>query len=246
MITGQKMAIVLFVVGTVRAAGADEHKKAAEVDLTDPPPGSCSSIQPGVKICSTLAGQGAFDVLTFPPAVIYVTFEDNVKQMLPPDPGYYQTAYRDNVDTIVPLRPNLPERAPTVIETEGVKVTLNLRPGSLAKADTQITVKDPARGVRDAEVDRRVVEKLAPREKELADKERHLEERSAERMELILLDELAQGLDVRGPVGKGIARNDAFIVIRAKEVVRVGSRRYLLMTVENRSAELFDVKGVKV
>ena len=211
-----------------------------------PLPGACAELQPGVKVCATVARQGSFDVTTSPPAAVYVTFEDTIKTVLPPDPAFYRVAFRDNAVTIVPLKKDLPARATTVIETDGVKVTLHLRPGLLAKADTQVSITDPARGAREAEIERRVSARVAPKEKALADAERRLEDRAAVRADAILLEELLEEGEMHEPGGKSIARNDANIVLRALRVAHVGKRRVVVLSVENLSAEPFAPKGLRL
>src|SRR5262249_39327136 len=115
-------------------------------------------------------------------------------------------------------------------------VTVNLRRGSRSKVDTQIWIKDPRRGQRDAAV-----------EKAVADAERKLEQRASERADALILGELLErGADIREPKGKLIARNDEAIVLRAKALAGIGKRKYLLFSVENRSGELFEVRSIRV
>lgn len=227
-------------------AGPVPAEPAAPPPPTEPAPGACSYLQPGVKICSTLQGQGSFDVITYPPAVVFVRLEEPVTSFVAPPDVYFQAAYQGNTVTIAPLRQDLPERIPTIISTASLNITLNLRPGSLAKADTQVTIRDPRRASRDAEIDRQVQERLAPLEKKLADERRTLEERARARAADIVLSELArEGLAVR-QLEVGPARNSQLIVIRARQLVRVGGRRYVLFSVENLSRNPYQVRNVRL
>jgi hypothetical protein len=63
---------------------------------------------------------------------------------------------------------------------------------------------------------------------------------------MLLLDEIAtSGAEVRGPGGKAVARNDRNIVLRAKNVIRVGSRSFVVVTIENLSKDTFDVTELR-
>jgi len=173
---------------------------------------------------------------------------DPLSLVSPPPFPYFRAALRDNTVTIEPRQKSFPDPTPVVITAGGTVVTLKLHPATGAsKVDTQVIVKDPGRRVRDSEIDQRVAEKLAPKLKELAERERQLEARSKDRAEGILLEELARsGADARDAGDSVAARNDAFIVLRVRGRVRVGDRRYVLVAVENRSNEPFELKRVKV
>src|SRR5579871_6489413 len=83
--------------GAARArATTDRHESLLSSDQA-PAPGTCAYLQPGVKVCSALAdGQGAFDVYTSLPAVLYVRTEDPIVRFVPPDPRYFQADLREN------------------------------------------------------------------------------------------------------------------------------------------------------
>lgn len=214
----------------------------------DPPAGQCAEIQDGLKVCSTMDGRGSFDVVTIPPALVLVSFEDAVTWVNPPPTQYFRADIRNNTVTIEPRQRSFPDPTPIVITAGGTVVTLKLRPATGAgKVDTQVIIKDPGRRVRDSEIDQRVSEKLAPKLKALAERERQLEARAKERAESILLEELARsGADARDSGDPGAARNDAFIVLRVRGRVRVGDRRYVLVALENRSTQPFDLKRVRL
>jgi hypothetical protein len=213
-----------------------------------PAPGECAEIQDGLKVCSTIDGRGSFDVVTIPPALVLVSFEDPVTWVNPPPKQYFRADLRENTVTIEPRQKSFPDPTPVVITAGGTVVTLKLHPATGAsKVDTQVIVKDPGRRVRDSEIDQRVAERLAPKLKELAERERQLETRAKDRAEGILLEELARsGADAHDPGDSAAARNDAFIVLRVRGRVRVGDRRYLLVALDNRSNEPFELKRVKV
>src|SRR5262249_19220882 len=115
----------------------------------------------------------------------------------------------------------------------------NLRPGSPEKADTQVTIRDPNRAEHESEIKRAV-----------AEAEKRLEPKAQERVEAILLGELAQGgPEGKRPRGTAHARNahpDGLVVVHVKDVVRVGYRRFLVFSVQNTGSENFDVRGVRL
>jgi hypothetical protein len=216
----------------VLIASAALAEKAAP-QLEPPKAGTCAYVQPGVKICSALPdGQGAFDVYTFMPAFLYVRTEDPIINVIPPDPHFFQAERKENTVVIIPTRDRVPDRTPAVITTKTLTITLNVRPGSRQKADTQVTVVDPLR-------DRHAAE--------LAQATAKLEPQLAEKFQLAQLDELArEGVDLLRVRGKTIDRNSECIVIRAIRAARVGAHRYLFFSVENLSAEPFQVKAVRI
>ncbi len=213
-------------------------------------PGACSYVQRGLKVCSTADGQGVFDVATRSPAIVVVTFEDEITGITNPPKAYYHAEYviGSNVATIRPAETELPATTPIVITTKTVQVTLNLRRAPDAEhVDTQLTVKSPERVADDARIERRVTELLRVREQALADQEDAFEKRSSERASAQLLEDLAaKGAEIRAPGGDGAARNAAHIVLRAKHVVRMGGRRYVVLTLENLDAKTFDIDSVHV
>lgn len=219
---------------------------AAAQKSPEPEPGQCVTLQPGVKSCATLEGTGNFEVKTYPPAIVSVQFEDPIEVWTPPPERIFQGVRSGNTVTISPLTEKLPARTVVIITTRRVKVTLNLVPGSLKDADTQIAVKDPLRNSRDAALEREVAAKMAPLLKDLEEKTRNLEQHAEERASEMVLDDLAKGgVALSGPLGKP-ARNAELIVIRAKHLLRVGERRYLLFSVENLSGHDYEVRAVRV
>ena len=196
-----------------------------------PDPGECVYSQPGVKLCTALLdGQGAFDVFTSTPAFLYVRTEEPVVNVIPPDPHYFQTDRRENTVVIVPTRDKLPERTPAVITTKSLTITLNVRPGSHEGADTQLTVLDPMRNRRNAQ---------------LAEAVAALEPKLVEKIHAETVDELARGgAELRSVRGKTIGRNAELIVLRATQVLTAGAHRYLFFSLQNRSADPFQVKAV--
>lgn len=198
-----------------------------------PEPGACTYSQPGVKVCSALFdGQGAFDVLTFTPAFLYVRTEEPIVNVIPPDPHFFQTDRRENTVVIVPTRDKLPERTPAVITTKSLVITLNVRPGSREKVDTQLTVLDPMRNRRNAQV----AEAVAALEPKLLEKKHAAE-----------LEDLARaGAELKPVRGETVGRNAELIVLRAIDVLRAGSHRFLFFSLQNRSADPFQLRAVRV
>lgn len=251
------IAVLLLVPGPVLARAKRRTAPQATAPLPtqtpgpandDPPPGECAEIQDGLKVCATIDGRGSFDVVTIPPALVLVSFEDEVTWVNPPPTQYFRADIRNNTVTIEPRQSSFPDPTPVVITAGDTVVTLKLHPAAGAgKVDTQVIVKDPGRRMRDSEIDRRVAEKLAPMREQLAERERHLEMKAKERAEGILLEELAQsGVDARDAGGQGAARSDAFVVLRVRARVRVGERRYLLVSLENRSNRPFDLRRARL
>jgi len=234
------LALVTLMSGSAIAHAASRRAKPpADLSAVHKPPaaGACGYVQPGVKVCSTLPdGQGAFDVFSFMPAVLYVRTEEPIVRFVPPDPRYFQSDQRENTVVIIPTKDHLPERTPAILSTRSLTITLNVRRGSPKSADTQLTILDPSRSRRSADV------ALA-----VSESEQRLEPRITDRVRSVDLVGLADsGADVRAARGKTIARNAALIVLRAKDVVRIGSRRFLLFSVQNRSGDPFQLSAVQL
>jgi hypothetical protein len=212
--------------------------------LPQPDPGKCVTIQPGVKHCATLQGQGSFDVVTYPPAAVVIRLEEDIVKSTPPPPALFQFEVSKNTATISPVRINLPSRTVVLLTTPSATITINLVPGSLANADTQVTITEPRKTVLEADLERRLADAVAARKVELDEREKNLETYAGKRAAEIIVDELAKdGADVLpGKTG----RNSELIVLRVKKIVRIGERRYVVLGVENLSSEDFEVKGVRV
>lgn len=193
----------------------------------------CDYIQPQVKQCtvSTIGGIGTFDAVIMPPAGVVIAFDDAVTGMQPPPTSSYKASFSGTTATVVPIRRDPIAGATVHFDTATVHVTLNLKLGP--KADTQLVIIDPRKGLRDEEVERRV--------KEAVD---GLEERANQRAdELLLADIVANGVDVIG-AGAAPSRHNQ-VVLRADKIVRFGNRSVLLLTISNRSADELEVKSVR-
>ena len=219
-------------------AASKPTKPAAGLSARKPPPaGACSYVQPGVKVCSTLPdGQGAFDVFSFMPAVLYVRTEEPIVRFVPPDPRYFQSDQRENTVVIIPIKDRIPERTPAIISTKSLTITLNVRRGSPKSADTQLTILDANRSRRSADVALAVSESEQQLEPRIVDRNR-----SADLMALA-----DTGAEIRAARGKIISRNAELIILRAKDVVRLGTRRFLLFSIQNRSADPFLLSAVRL
>lgn len=201
---------------------------------TDPTPPGCMTIQPQVKQCSvsSIGGIGTFDVRVAPPAGLVITFDDVVTGMQPPPGSSYRASFDGKSATVVPIRRDPIPGATVHFDTATVHVTLNLK--LAPTADTQILIVDPRKGARDDEVERRV--------KEATD---GLDDRARERADEMLVTEIAErGVESTDTDASPTRHNQ--VVLRATRIVRVGNRRILLFTIENRSADLLDVKAVRV
>jgi hypothetical protein len=239
--------VVLFCAAAAASASADRRTRAAATvkppapstsagERGQPSPGSCSDVQPGVKVCWALAdGHGAFDVVAALPAVLFVRTDEPIVHFIPPDPHYFQADKRDTSVVIAPVTEHLPETTPTVITTQDLTITLRLHPGHARDADTQLTIRDPSRPERTAEL----IEAVAQAEKRTSDRVL-ADARGAE------LEAIARGVDVARPRGRTIARNSDFAVLEATAVVRIGDRRFVLFSVENRGGQPFHATAVRL
>jgi hypothetical protein len=207
------------------------------VDANKLVPGTCAYVQAGVKVCSALPdGHGAFDVVTALPAAIFVRTEDPIVNFVPPDPHYYQADKRDTSVVIAPVAERLPDTTPTILTTKTLTITLRLHPGLQRDADTQLSIRDPLRSQRSAEV----MQAVAAAEKRTAGK-LGAELRDGE------LEAIArQGVSVTRPKGHTITRNTSFAVLEARQVVYLGDRRLLLFVLENRGGDRFQLAGVRL
>lgn len=226
---------VLMLSSLAPAAPPVRSETAAQpADVPPPPPGKCTYIQPQVKQCSvsTVGGVGAFDVSVAPPAALVITFEEPVTGMQPPPTGSYKAVFSGTTATVVPLRRDPIPGATVHFDTATVHVTLNLR--LAANADTQLLIMDPKKAMRDAEVERRLKEAMEG-----------LEERVSEHADQLLLEELvASGVEVAD--AEVAPSRHGQVVLRAKKVVRVGSRRLVLFSIDNRSGDDLEVKRVRL
>jgi hypothetical protein len=199
-----------------------------------PEPGKCVYIQPQVKQCavSTVGGVGTFDIVIAPPAALVINFEEAITGMQPPPTSSYKAIFSGSTATVVPIRRDPIAGATIHFDTATVHVTLNLKLGPTP--DTQLLIVDPRKAARDEEVERRVKEALLT-----------LEERANERAERILLEEIAGGgAEVVDPEVSPTRQNQ--VVLRAKKLVRVGSRRVLVFSVDNRSGDDLEVKAIRL
>ena len=193
----------------------------------------CTYIQPQVKQCSVSAigGIGTFDVLVAPPASLVVAFDDAVTGIQPPPTTSYRTSFSATTATVVPIRRDPIPGATVHIDTATVHVTLNLKLGPTA--DTQLLIVDPRKAVRDEEVERRIKEATVG-----------LEDRARARADEILVGELAGGIEV-AEADVTPSRHDQ-VILRARKLVRLGERRVLILSIENRGAEPVDVKRIRI
>lgn len=227
------MRLLLVAASCLVSVLADAAPGAATQPLP-PDPGKCTYIQPQVKQCavSTVGGVGTFDIVVSPPAGLVINFEEPITGMQPPPTSSYKAIFSGNTATVVPMRRDPISGATVHFDTATMHVTLNLKPGGTP--DTQLLITDPRKAVRDEEVERRVKEALLT-----------LEERANERAERILLEEIVgSGAEVVEPDVSPNRHNQ--VVLRAKKLVRIGNRRVLVFSVDNRSGDDLEVKAVRV
>lgn len=194
----------------------------------------CAALQPQVKQCSVAAigGIGTFDVQVSPPAGLVVSFDDVVTGMQPPPTSSYRASFDGKTATVLPIRSDPVPGATVHFDTATVHVTLNLRRGPVA--DTQILIVDPRKGPRDEEVERRVKEALDG-----------LDERANQLAEEMLVGALAEEGMESVDLDATPSRHEN-VVLRARRVVRLGKRRVLLFTIDNRTADTLEVTSVRV
>ncbi len=197
------------------------------------PAPACTVLQPQVKQCSVSAigGVGTFDVVVAPPAGLVVAFDDAVVGMEPPPASSYRASFSGTTATVAPIRRDPIAGATVHFDTATVHVTLNLKLGP--KADTQVLIVDPRKGARDEEVERRV--KAATE---------GLEDRASARADEMLVSDLASGIDVADTDVSPSRHNQ--VVLRTRKLVRLGERRVLLFSVENRGGDQLTVKAVRL
>jgi hypothetical protein len=194
-------------------------------------------MQPGVKICSTLSGHGSFDVYTYPPASLYIKLPEEIVHFVPADESAFQQDWGGTIVTIAAKVFDLPQRSTIIITTANLTITVNVIRGSTKQADTQLIIHDP-----DHE------QRLSAFAKALKVAQKQVEPMARERAEIVDLEELAQtsgGMErIRGP---DIIRNkEGLVVLRTKGIIRVGSKRFLLFSIQNLSPENFEVRRVRV
>src|SRR5437870_1221751 len=112
-----KALTLLVLLGIDRPAFAEPPKPSrkqapgeAAPPAVQPAPGKCSSMQPGVKICSTLSGHGSFDVYTYPPASLYIKLPEEILHFVPADEVAFQQDWGGTIATIAPKIFELPQR----------------------------------------------------------------------------------------------------------------------------------------
>ena len=116
-------------------------------------------------------------------------------------------------------------------DTASLHVTLNLVLGPTP--DTQLLVADPRRPTRDHEVERRLKEETDG----LDDRVAHLADES-------LLREIAAGGVEVLELGAAPTRHNQ-VVLRAQRLVRIGGRRVVLLSLENRSGDALELGAVR-
>jgi len=214
----------------------------AQADETTPPDGTCLVAQ-GAMTCSTKGGAGSFDIPIYFDIPLKIELEDGISGVVPPPADLFDFEAQEKVIVIVAKTTKLPERTAIIITTDYVTATINLVPSKSSKgAQTVLRIRDPRWPARQEAFDKYKAELQADYEAKLAE----LETKADARAEAILLAELASaGIDTIDP-DTSRARNDRNIVIWANSVVRIGGRRYLLLTVHNRSADDFHIAGVEL
>jgi hypothetical protein len=224
--------LAVLVLALAAPATAAPPAKAPALAAAPLPP--CQYIQPQVKQCavSEIGGLGTFDVTVAPPASLVVTFDEPVVGMQPPPPSSFRASISGSTATVLPIRRDPMPGATVHFDTATVHVTLNLKPG--ATADTQLLIVDPRKAARDDEVERRV--------KEAAE---GLEEKAEERAVTLLLGELAAGQVELVDPDTAPTRHDQ-VVLRAKKVLRLGARRLLLCTIDNRTGEDLEIRTLRL
>ncbi len=245
-----RRALAIVLVAAFPAAAAAEPEPAAPTEDI-PAPGTCRYVrrQKGVKVCATLDGVGSFDIITYPPNAVRITFADQITSFTPPHELYFEAEISRNEQaiTISPIRTDLPARTTSTVTAGTVTVTINLVPArSASSVDAQVQIVDPGQAARDAEIDRHVEERMRPLAEALDLKERALDERVVTTARDRILDDLATDAEVREPGGTTIDRNAKLIVLRAERVVHLGTTSYLVFSVENLSADPFEVAAVHV
>ena len=217
----------------VSATATPPGSTPVPVELQPVRPPACSYLQPQVKQCevSSVGGVGTFTVLVQPPAGLVVTFDEPLTGMQPPPSSSYKATISGNTATVLPTRRDPVSGATVHFDTASVHVTLNLKVGG--PPDTQLLITDPRKTAQDDEADRRVKDALAG-----------LEERASQRAEEILLTEIgARGFDT-AELEAPPARHGQ-VVVRATRLLRVGNRRFLLLSISNRAGDDIELKTIR-
>ncbi len=221
----------LFAVGLALLVAGSSARAATSPDAQGP---GCRPLQPQVLACtvSPVGGVGTFDVHVRAPAGLVISFNEPLVGMQPPPSSSFRASFQGTTATVIPIRRDPVPGATVHFDTEHVHVTLNLRAGAVA--DTQILIVDPRKAGRDEEVERRVKEATEG-----------LEERATEEAEEGLFSDIAEhGAEVV-ELDATPARHDQ-VVLRARKVVRIGTRRVLIVGIDNRSGDDLEVTKVRV
>jgi len=226
---------------------AQKAKKSPAPDGTDTvavlEPGKCLYQQPTLKQCATSHGRGVFEVQTNVTGATYIEFPDGVKQVTKPAADLYSVQFIAGERAVyVKAKPGAPDNVPVVVVTESLTVTLTLRNPTTKGGDSQVEIKDP--DAADRLQDREAT--LAERERAIAEHEAKLEARAAARADTQLLEDVAATGVALGSPGTKPERNDKGVILRAKQVARIGGRRYLIFTVQNRGGDELDVQDIRL
>lgn len=213
------------------------------------PPGQCVYVpqNQGLKVCTTLDGRGAFDILVKSKTTLVVSLPEPLTDVSQPRTAAYKEAVSwfagGSQITLTVDAPKLPDVDMVVVTTAHQSVTLLLR--SAETPDLQVFFRDPRPQEQEAEIERRVHDTLEPRLKELEEREQSLEKKAQERATKLILEQLAASSWENPPLDKPRDARTGYVVLHVDSLLRIGARRYLLLVLENLDQSPYFIKGAR-
>lgn len=187
---------------------------------------------------------GSYEVLVHPDVLTVIYFPDKIVKALASDTSGYEVQPINNSLAIRP-RAN-PKAANIAVATESIKVSVVLRIAPRPEeAITQVTFK---RADVEAEVERRIAEKVTQRTAELeariAEMQKTMDARLPEVADGLIASRLLQRRELRKL--NAIERNDDNVVVETDEVFFLGEDAYVIFAIENRNKAPYRLASVQL
>jgi hypothetical protein len=233
--------VLMLTTGSVRA----DKPKAKSESACKQVAGACcpDPATPRVRVCFSTPTGGAFEArIKYPDTLLIVLEGERPLRTVDPPSGMFTTRSRGNSIAITPER-ELSTESNVQIVTAHQRFTVTLRPAAVA--DAQVHIRDADKDAREAEIERRVAEALEAERKKMADVQKHMDEQAIQIAESLLLKVIGRsGIELRDVKGRAVRSQN--VVLRPVNFARVGERRFILFSIQNRSSRTFHIKAVRL
>lgn len=263
MLTRYGAVLALLIVVAASPAHADKRKRkpkpapepapATSPATGDRVPGTCAyrprdDGKPGTMRDCWVGGQGRLSGEWSIPiarnAAVQIQFDEPITMAVPKSDSRMRIGLGSDF-IVYDVTGNLPSEGwVATVQTASYTVTLHFQLVDGGQGDSAVFVGRADRGARDAELDRRLAEERAKLEADYDKRLAALDRKAATLARQHMVDEVHAGYGTHDP-GVRPTRDDD-IVLRAERVIRIGSSRYLELTVQNKDSALLHIETVQV